>query len=71
MGTILTKSSIGYIFDSYNQDYSQDYKLASDSAYIACVNFIHEWRDLQLKVDSKRQIFEKLLAFCWKSAERK
>ena len=24
-----------------------------------CVNFIHEWRDLQFKVDSERQIFEK------------
>ena len=25
-----------------------------------CVNFIHGWRELQFKVDSERQIFEKL-----------
>ena len=25
-----------------------------------CVNFIHKWRGLQFKVDSERQIFEKL-----------
>ena len=24
-----------------------------------CVNFIHEWRDLEFKVDFERQIFEK------------
>ena len=24
-----------------------------------CLNFIHKWRDLQFKVDSERQIFEK------------
>ena len=29
-------------------------------AYVVCVNFIHELRDLQFKVDSERQIFEKL-----------
>ena len=25
-----------------------------------CVNFMHEWQDLQMKVDSERQTFEKL-----------
>ena len=39
---------------------------------------VHEWLDLQFKVDSGRQIFEKLfkanlftLGFCQKTAERK
>ena len=52
------------------------YNLASHTTYIVYVNFIHEWRDLQFKVDSERQIFEKLfmailfaLSFCQKSAE--
>ena len=41
------------------QPFSQDYDIAS--SYVVCVNFIHDWRDLQFKVDSDRQIFEKLL----------
>ena len=53
--------------------------LVSHTTYVVCVNFIHEWRDLQFKVDSERQIFEKLFhgnfiysqSFCQKSAERK
>ena len=39
------------------QTFSQDYGLASHTTYVVCVNFIHKWRDLQLKVDSERQIF--------------
>ena len=35
--------------------------LVSHTTYVVCVNFIHKWRDLQFKVDSERQIFEKLL----------
>ena len=31
--------------------------LVSHTAYIMCVNSIHKWRDLQFKVDSKRQTF--------------
>ena len=35
--------------------------LVSHTTYVVSVNFIHEWRDLQLKIDSERQIFlEKL-----------
>ena len=34
--------------------------LCSHTIYVMSVNFIHEWRDLQLKVDSERQIFERL-----------
>ena len=30
------------------------------TTYVVCFNFIHEWRDLQYKVDFERQIFEKL-----------
>ena len=50
---------------------------ASCTTYNVCVNFRHESRDLQFKVDSERQIFEKpIMAFyklseflpgiCWK-----
>ena len=28
--------------------------------YFVCVNFIHKWRNLEFKVDSEQQIFEKL-----------
>ena len=51
----------------------QDCDLAYHTTYIVCVNFIHEWRNLQFKVYFERQIFEKLLMaiFCQKSAERK
>ena len=53
--------------------------LVSHTTYVMCVNFIHKWRDLQFKVDSERQIFEKLFhgnfiyphSFCQKSVERK
>ena len=30
-----------------------------------CVNFINKWRDLQFKVDSEGQIFEKLFMAVW------
>ena len=61
------------------QLFSQDYNLAFHSTYVVCVNFIHEYRDLQFKVDYDRQFFEKnfsgnfiySLSFCQKSAERK
>ena len=39
----------------FNQDYDPVYL----TNYVVCVNFIHEWRDLQFKVDSERQIFVK------------
>ena len=34
--------------------------LVSHTTYVFRVNFIHKWRDLQFKVDSERQVFEKL-----------
>ena len=51
---------ITYINNWPLQPFSQDYGLASHTAHVVCVNFIHEWRDLQLKVDSAGHIFEKL-----------
>ena len=49
------------------------------SSHVVSVNFIREWRHLQLNIDFERQIFEKLFhgrficsqTFCQKSAERK
>ena len=29
--------------------------------YVECVNFIHEWQDIQFIVDSEKQVFEELL----------
>ena len=49
-----------YIHNWPLQPFSQDYGLASQSTHVVCVNFIHEWRDLQFNVDFERQIFEKL-----------
>ena len=45
------------------QSFSQDYGMASHTTYLVFVNFIHKWRELQLKVDSERRIFslERLL----------
>ena len=37
--------------------------MVSYATYVLCVNFIHKWRDLQFKVDSKRHIF--LRNFSW------
>ena len=53
--------------------------LVSHTTYVVCINFIHKWRDLQFKIDSKRQIFCETFhgkfiyspSFCQKSAERK
>ena len=46
-----------YIYNWSLQPVSQDYDLASHTTYVACFHFIHEWQDLQFKVDSERQIF--------------
>ena len=66
------------IIDHYNPSV-RIIDLASHTTYVVCVNFIHNWWDLQFKVDSERQIFEKLFtaisfnsqSFCQISAERK
>ena len=37
-----------------NLAFSQDYDLASHTAYVVSVNFIYEWRLILYKVDSER-----------------
>ena len=45
--------------------FSQDYDLVSHTTHAVCVNFIREWRPLQFKVDSERQIFGEI--FTWQA----
>ena len=53
--------------------------IVSHTTYVVCVIFIHKWRELQFKVDSKRQIFWKIFhinffytqKFWQKSGDRK
>ena len=45
-----------YIIGHYNPSV-RIIDLVSHATYVVCVNFIHQWRDLQFKVDSERQIF--------------
>ena len=67
-----------YIIGHYNPSV-RIIDLVSHTTCVVCVNSIHKWRDLQFKVDSERQLFEKLFrailfysqSFCQKSAERK
>ena len=42
------------------QLFSQDYELASHTARVMCINFMREWRYLQLNVNSEQQIYGKL-----------
>ena len=59
------KSPKKYIIGHYNPSvWISD--LASHHTHIVCINFIHEWRHLQFKVDSERQIFEFLPEILWK-----
>ena len=48
-----------YIIAHYNTSV-RIINLVSQTTYIVCVNFIRKWRYLQFKIDSERQIFEKL-----------
>ena len=48
-----------YIIGHYNSSV-RIIDLVSHTTFVLCVHFIHKWRDLQFKVDSERQIFEKL-----------
>ena len=52
-----------YIHNWPLQSFSQDYGLTLHTTHLVCINFIHEWRDLQSNVDSERQIVQKL--FLW------
>ena len=58
----------------------KDYVLASHTTHVVCVNFIHEWRNLQFNVDCERQICWETFSWqvyffsqslCQKSAQRK
>ena len=49
-----------YIHSWSIQLFSRDYDIAFHTTYAVCVNFINEWQDVQFKVDSKRQTFDKL-----------
>ena len=51
-----------YIIDHYNPSI-RIIDLVSHAIYVVCVNRINEWRDLEFKVDSERQIF--LRNFSW------
>ena len=57
---LLIRMLFTYIHNWSLQLFRQGYGLASHTIYVVCVNFIHKWRNLPLKVDSERQIFEKL-----------
>ena len=66
-----------YIYNWPLQLFSQDYGLASHTTYVVCVNFIHEWWNLQFNIDSEWQILwetfhgsfyllsDFLLEICW------
>ena len=45
-----------YIWNWSLQPFSQDYDRASDTTYVVCVRFMHEWWGIQFKVNSKRHI---------------
>ena len=47
--------SVSYIIGHYKPSV-RIIDLVSNTTYVVCVNFIHKWRDIQLKVDSERQI---------------
>ena len=55
-----TQLQYNCIIDHYNYSV-RIIELVSYTTYAVCVNFIHKWRDLQFKVDSKQQIFLKTL----------
>ena len=48
-----------YIISKYNPSV-RIIDLVSHPTFVACVNFLHKWLHLQFKVDSERQIFEKI-----------
>ena len=74
---ILIDNEIGgaYIHSWRLQAFSQDYDLASHTTNVVYINCIHEWRDIQFKVDSVQQVFDGNFiysqSFSQKPAERK
>ena len=55
-GGILKLEKHTYIHNWPLRPYSQDYALACHTIYVVFVNFIHVWRNIQFKVDSKREV---------------
>ena len=53
---VYSGSAFTYIIDHYNSSV-RIIDLVSHTTYVACVNFIYKWRDLQFKVGPERQIF--------------
>ena len=74
MSPLTIRAMFTYIHNWPLQPFSHYYDLITHITYIVCVNFLHNWWDLQFKVDSERQIFEQIFmahSFCQKFAERK
>ena len=63
---IIFLAAYSYIISVHYDPSVRIIELVPDSTYIVCINFINEWWDQNLNVDSERQIF-----FCQKSVERK
>ena len=53
---IQIKNTHTYIIGRYNASV-RIIDVASHTIHVVYVNFIHNWRDLQFKVDSERKIF--------------
>ena len=57
-----------YIYTGHYNHSVRIINLVSHTTYVVCVNFIHQWRDLQFKVESEQLVFfEKLfvaILFC-------
>ena len=49
------------LYFTYLMFYYKDHDVAARTKHVMCVNFILEFRDLQLKVHFKRLIFKTLL----------
>ena len=69
-----TYSSIWFVYINYIhihiynwplQNSSQDDGQASYITQVVCINFVHELRNSQFKIDSEWQIFEKLFHGCF------
>ena len=68
-----------YIHNWPLQSFSQDYGLTLHTTHLVCINFIHEWRDLQSNVDFWETFFmagfylysEFLPEICWEEIAEK
>ena len=55
-GTQLLTDKDSYTHNWSLQPFSQEYDLVFYITYVVYVNFIHEWQDLQFKVDSELRL---------------